>query len=544
MTKKDTLASIAKKNGFSPTDVTSGRSVAVVPESPASNATAERGPGTKRRNTSSGVKERKTKKAKTPKTGSVHEKICRAIAELNAYGIKVPLRYRVAIYAGYTKSPAGYTKALSALRSAGIIECPTKDTLKFTEFAKATLFSKGYGDLGIGRLDNFQSPKTNAGMQKQLLNRIGSMAGSPNKMKQIFEYLRDGKVRTRKEVAIEVGYRSEKDSGFKKILSHMSSIGLVNYPSKSTVQLDDIAFPRGREAAHDMDDDDAEDEVVEDEEESSDDDSSVTVLDNVESRSVAVDLTESTDTSSDAGVPTDVTVMSTASSIDSLWSFATVEKKTPPSPSEATEVTADVFEIDDENLTSLIPDPVEQRICNGLMELRATNIVEPSRRLLALFAGFKNKSSETFTAGISSLHEQGIIELGNGTVILTQLGINKLKTIDPPSTNAEMQEHLRTLIKAVHHFPAIKVDALFELLKGGGAYSREDVASVIGYSNVTRGDFTKMISTLKKIGILHYPRQNHVQLTDIAFPYKRNKTMKSKSVRFSDDFVIEESTFV
>lgn len=180
------------------------------------------------------LKQRSTKRC----TGSVHEKIVRAIVDAHSLGFDKPRRSQVAVLSGvYTKVTAGLAKVFSALKSAGIVEYPTSETVKLSEFGEAAL-SKGYPDLGIGPIARVQVPQDNSIVQERLLTAIRKTKGSsPNKMVQVFNALLDGDVHTREDVARKTGYPHAKHSGFVKVLSSLGGLGIVEYPDSTTVWL-------------------------------------------------------------------------------------------------------------------------------------------------------------------------------------------------------------------------------------------------------------------------------------------------------------------
>lgn len=74
---------------------------------------------------------------------------------------------------------------------------------------------------------------------------LGGKGGS-TKAEQVFVLLSDGKVHERAKIAAALDYQDINSSGFKKVISKLSGLELVQYPSKPSLQLTDIAFPFGR----------------------------------------------------------------------------------------------------------------------------------------------------------------------------------------------------------------------------------------------------------------------------------------------------------
>lgn len=165
---------------------------------------------------------------------------------------------------------------------------------------------------------------------------------------------------------------------------------------------------------------------------------------------------------------------------------------------------------------------VHEKICDALMELRALHVTEPPRIQVALFAGYSNTKSTGFVKACSQLKKKGFLEYpGSKTMRLSNLGAQKLPPVDPPRDNAAVQARLRVMLQGKGKGASSKADQMFEILSDGKVYSRQDVATAMGYSNLKSTGFVKALSILGGLGLAIYPNTTSVQLTDIAFPYGR-----------------------
>jgi hypothetical protein len=180
------------------------------------------------------------KSRSTPSTkkhaGGVREKICTALAELHALGIKEAPRIHVALFSDYQNvKSAGFAKALSGVKTAGLIEYPSKGTVRLTAS-------------GIAATPPVQPPASNAETLLRLQQVLKKTSGKGvTKSDQICQLLSDGQPHTQEAVADATGYTNVKSSGFAKVLSKLSSLGLiVRLKGTNTVQLADVAFPYGR----------------------------------------------------------------------------------------------------------------------------------------------------------------------------------------------------------------------------------------------------------------------------------------------------------
>jgi hypothetical protein len=178
---------------------------------------------------SGGKKQRKKASNLKPGAGmSTRERICNALLEWHALGIEEPSRIHVALYAGYTNcKSAGFAKALTQVKAEGLIDYPSGKTLKLSQH-------------GLASLPKIDPPRNNKAAQERLCTRIQPKACG------ILRFLHDGQVHDREQVALASGYTNMKSAGFAKALGTLSSLGIMHYPDKKSIQLTDIAFPYGR----------------------------------------------------------------------------------------------------------------------------------------------------------------------------------------------------------------------------------------------------------------------------------------------------------
>ena len=171
----------------------------------------------------------------TPKSGVVG-RICDAMIELRALGLHEPSTKHVALFSKYPgANNHGFNKALGAAKREGYVE-KVKDVVRLTEFT-------------ISSQPLMAPPKDNEEAQEHLRNLLKAVKCFPTKIDDLFEVLKDGRSHSRETVAVATGYTSADDFGFKKMLSKLSGLGMIKYPSTNSVQLADIAFPYGRNGA-------------------------------------------------------------------------------------------------------------------------------------------------------------------------------------------------------------------------------------------------------------------------------------------------------
>lgn len=177
---------------------------------------------------------------------------------------------------------------------------------------------------------------------------------------------------------------------------------------------------------------------------------------------------------------------------------------------------------------------VDQKILIALKELFDLGITSPPRLQVALFSGYANVKSKSFANALSKLSKtQGLIEYPDSkTVRLTQAGIVKAGSVTPPTSNAQVHEKIKNLLKGAE-------TKVFNQLLDGRLHVREQVAADMGFSNVKSKSFANSLSKMSSLGFLEYVKEhgskkNMVRLTDIAFPLGRPQE-SAMSVVSNDD---------
>lgn len=164
------------------------------------------------------------------------QKIVNAVAFLSKSGgthWSAP-RSRVMRLSGYSPKNTGFVVALSGLKNKK--KCLTYDaeTVTLTEYGRKLAEPDA----------SLQVPSNDENMAKLRSALKG------NKAKMVFDVLRDGKMHTRSEVALEIGYATHKCSGFAVAISQLASNDYMEYCTTETGEpallLTDLVFPFGR----------------------------------------------------------------------------------------------------------------------------------------------------------------------------------------------------------------------------------------------------------------------------------------------------------
>jgi hypothetical protein len=156
-----------------------------------------------------------------------HERIIDAIAWWDSIGVGRPTRVQVAVVAGYTASGGTFMRYVSSLSGEGKIVYPDSGTLELTR--------AGW--------DAARAPDTPASLER--LHAIALAVIDAPHRKIMHVLLRaGGRPVGRTEVAEQSGYEATGGT-FMRYVSHLSGLGLVVYPRKTTVAAAPILFPEG-----------------------------------------------------------------------------------------------------------------------------------------------------------------------------------------------------------------------------------------------------------------------------------------------------------
>jgi predicted transcriptional regulator len=163
--------------------------------------------------------------------------------------------------------------------------------------------------------------------------------------------------------------------------------------------------------------------------------------------------------------------------------------------------------------------PVTQLILSSLKELGDLGITAPPRIQIAMFSGYSNIKSKSFNDAMKELESLGFIQRPDtDTVCLTQAGAAQAPSAAAPATNNEqVQERLKKQLKD-------KAPLVFDVLTDGRSHVCQDVAALVGYSNVKSAGFQSALKQMLSLGMIDHPKDGKkklVRLTDIAFPFGR-----------------------
>lgn len=154
------------------------------------------------------------------------QRILDALAELQALGVDRPERVQVAFLAGYTHlNSKGFTNALGAARSGGLIDYPTAGTIALTE-------------AGWTQANPAHRPRTPEEVQERVLRLLG---GSSERLLRPLIEAYPNEV-SRADLAAAAGYGHLNSKGFVNAIGRLRSLGFIDYPSPGLVVAQPVLF--------------------------------------------------------------------------------------------------------------------------------------------------------------------------------------------------------------------------------------------------------------------------------------------------------------
>lgn len=159
----------------------------------------------------------------------------------------------------------------------------------------------------------------------------------------------------------------------------------------------------------------------------------------------------------------------------------------------------------------------QKGVVNALAKLQKhRRVTDAPRKQVAALTGMKLTS---FNVLLSHMKKKGLVECRTSdTVRLTQEGKDMANVDDDttplPDTAAVHDDIKRNVLSGT------KMLEIFDYLADGKVHKKADVMQAIGYTN--KNSFSVLMSNTKsKTGVLEYPDNQSVRLTDMCFPFGR-----------------------
>lgn len=158
---------------------------------------------------------------------------------------------------------------------------------------------------------------------------------------------------------------------------------------------------------------------------------------------------------------------------------------------------------------------VEQKVLDGLAELEAIGVDEPSRSIVAFMSGYGNPGSRGFRDAVAALIGDGEIVIPSaGQLALTAAGHARAVAAAAPTTNEEMHDRIVALLKDEAAENALRTLIAAEC----EPMTRADVAKACSYDNPGSRGFRDAIARLIDLGFVRIPAPGAIAASDILFP--------------------------
>ena len=403
------------------------------------------------------------------------------------------------------KHPVSVDNLLREMNKKGLVRRPCPASVELTPTA-----------LEIPDVKNMKAPIDNVEHHTAIRGLLDS-----TKQIEIFNVLSDGRARTRKEVASILGYPSHAGN-FQNILSPMSNLGIISYPSSKEVQLTDVCFI-------------------------------------CSSTKSSVPDAVSADTADDgaaavfapAPVTIKVEITQPAQKVIAAKQHALVSEtspsKMPPIIRKLSSLTPSTFTLPRSDV-----DALKKRYLRLFLNFHSHH--SPGHPLasslhpmiLVMLAGNKCKTSKIVAESLKQLTGEDLVFYhGKGSsrrVHLTPKGVKMASALEieiVPNNTAVLKK-----ISAV-----LTTDAerkMFDALKDRSSRPRVDVARAMGYTCTGTKKFTETIKVLKSKGLLHFPQGSagKLQLTDACFPFGEDDDAAGGPIASSEDAAYDAETDV
>jgi uncharacterized protein len=154
------------------------------------------------------------------------QRVLNALAELEAIGVQAPERVQVAFLAGYSNLRSkGFSNSIGSLRSAGLIDYPSADTIALT-------------DAGRAQAQAPERPSTTDELHGRVIRLLGGSHGRI--LGRVIEAYPEPIAR--EQLAAETGYTHLRSKGFANAIGRLRSLGFIEYPQRDLVAAKPVLF--------------------------------------------------------------------------------------------------------------------------------------------------------------------------------------------------------------------------------------------------------------------------------------------------------------
>jgi Mn-dependent DtxR family transcriptional regulator len=145
-------------------------------------------------------------------------------------------------------------------------------------------------------------------------------------------------------------------------------------------------------------------------------------------------------------------------------------------------------------------------------ELSMNKDVVPRSKMMSV----TGLAAKTLANAYTKLKQQEFIEMDAQSIRLTTAGKTLVADwVIQPKTNQDRHDDIKSKLKG-------KQITLFDLLQDGHTQSKNDVAVALHYEGKSTKAFQNLVAAMKSKGVVEYPTQDTVRLTDVCFPCGRD----------------------
>lgn len=155
----------------------------------------------------------------------------------------------------------------------------------------------------------------------------------------------------------------------------------------------------------------------------------------------------------------------------------------------------------------------QQRVLNALAEWQALGVKSPNRFQVGFLAGY-TATSGTFRNILAECRSAGLIDYPDAdSVYLTPDGRAKASAEDRPTCLVDLWDRVESRLSG----PQRRVFGFVVMQARGAERGRTEAAEACGYT-ASSGTWRNLLSEMKSLGLIRYPKQTTVQASSLLFP--------------------------
>jgi hypothetical protein len=161
----------------------------------------------------------------------------------------------------------------------------------------------------------------------------------------------------------------------------------------------------------------------------------------------------------------------------------------------------------------------KNEIFRYVCEQYSMGMTEVAKMDIALAVGNKNPRSEGFSKPFNELTSKGLFTKGSkkDTVSLTDDGIKAIpEDLEVSNDPSKIQDRYIEFVQSKVKVGADKVRPLWNILKDRKPHAAKDIAAQLGYTNPRSFGNTKIIPTMKDMGLVEAAGKGEWKFTDKA----------------------------